>query len=119
MNNPQDEDAQAIEQIAAAGVDLTQPITIRFAIDVADQASAEAALRTLAAASFAAEVDFDEGEPDFDEAVDDPAEFGPAWTVYVTCVELLTYDYVIRIQNELNALTAPHGGICDGWEVEI
>ncbi|MCC9608172.1 ribonuclease E inhibitor RraB [Blastopirellula sp. JC732] len=119
MTYPDDADGQAIAEIAAAGVDLSQPLIIRFAIAVPNQSSAEASLHALAQNGYPGEIDFDEGEPDFDEAEDDPEEFGPMWTVYVEMVELLTYDNVIRIQNELDQLVEPHGGKCDGWEVAI
>ncbi len=38
-----------------------------------------------------------------------------AWTCYCTKSMLATYEGVVAAQGELEAISAPLGGHCDGW----
>ena len=41
------------------------------------------------------------------------------WTVYVSVEMIPDYDEIIRIQADLDRLSGPSGGICDGWGVML
>lgn len=114
---PDDADYDAINRLGEEGVDLKEPQIVDFSIAVSDETSANACHSALKDAGFDSRIDYDEGEPDFDPAVDDIDEFGPSWTVIATVRMLLTYTDVVRIQRQLSEITTPFGGIPDGWGV--
>ncbi len=117
---PDDADGQVLEQIAASGVDMSQPLAFEFTIDVADEASANDTKAALESAGYQATVEFDEGEPDEEGEIDpDDEEFGPAWTVYVGVKMVPDYNDLMRVQSEVREVVEPLGGILDGWGVML
>lgn len=113
---PDDADGAALAALAAEGVDMSQPLSIEFAVAAPDETSAQAIGDALAKAGYAAEIDFDEGEPDEDGKVDpDDEEFGPAWTVFATIKMVPEYQRIVEIQADLDRLARVHGGQADGW----
>ena len=78
---PDDEDGAVLADLAARGVDMSRPLAIEFPVAVPDEAAAKQTADAMAKAGYEPSIEFDEGEPDFDPATDDPEEFGPVWTV--------------------------------------
>jgi hypothetical protein len=117
---PNDADGDALREIAAHGVDMSQPQLIEFAVAAPDEAAANKIQAALAQHGYKGHVDFDEGEPDEDAENDpDDPEFGAAWTVYVGISMVPTHDEIMRIQADLDRIANPHGGRSDGWGVMI
>lgn len=114
---PDDADGAVLQELESHGVDMTQPLTIEFAIAAPDESSANSIAIALSATGYEPEIAYDEGEPDEDGEIDpeDEEEFGPSWSVYVSIEMVPTYDDIVRIQEELDALAQQHGGNADGW----
>lgn len=117
---PNDDDGNVLADLAAQGIDMTQPLDIEFPVSAPDEASANAIDKLLTEAGYDCLVEFDNGELDeADESDQDDEEFGPMWTVYVNVEMIPEYDEIIRIQADLDRLSGPLGGICDGWGVML
>ena len=117
---PNDDDGNVLADLAAQGVDMTQPLDIEFPVSAPDEASANAIEKALIDAGYECLVEYDDGELDEDdETAEDEEEFGPMWTVYVSVEMIPDYDEIIRIQADLDRLSGPTGGICDGWGVML
>ena len=117
---PDDDDGFVLRQLAAQGVDLTQPLLIEFAVAVPDEPAAEAVVEALAAAGYDAEAEYDEGEPDEDGNIDEEdEEFGPSWTVYANVEMVPDHQRLIEIQQDLDRIAGPLGGHADGWGVML
>lgn len=115
---PDDADGATLAELAAHGVDLTQPLLIEFPVAVPDESAAEETLRALTNAGYEAQIEYDEGEPDDEgELETDDEEFGPAWAVYATVEMVPDYQELRRIQAEFDRLAGPFGGRSDGWGV--
>uniref|UniRef100_A0A7C2NVA2 Ribonuclease E inhibitor RraB n=1 Tax=Schlesneria paludicola TaxID=360056 RepID=A0A7C2NVA2_9PLAN len=115
---PDDADGEVLAELAAHGVDLSQPLEIEFPVAVPDEASADKTQAALAKAGYESRIEYDEGEPDEEGNIDpDDEEFGPAWTVYVNRLMVPEHGEIQRIQAELDRLSQPFGGYCDGWGV--
>jgi hypothetical protein len=113
---PDDADGDVLTELAAHGVDMSQPLLIEFAVEAPDDPSAQAIEQALKAHGYETEIDYDEGEPDEDGEFDpDDEEFGPSWTVYANVRMVPEYDEIIRIQAELDRIANPLGGRSDGW----
>jgi hypothetical protein len=113
---PDDADGNVLADLAAHGVDMSQPLPIEFTVAAPNESSAQAIERALAKAGYATEVYFDEGEPDAAGKIDpDDPEFGPSWTVYAHVRMIPTYDEIMRIQADLTRLVEPLNGHADGW----
>jgi len=117
MNYPNDADGQALANVAASGMDMSQPVPIEFAIAVPGEHAGKAVYQAVSQKGYQSELYFDEGEPDFVEGDDE--EFGPSWTVYAVVTIEPSYENVVRIQAELDQLASKSGGKCDGWEVKL
>jgi hypothetical protein len=98
---PDDEDGDALFQVAQLGSDLSQPMEIDFVVAVPDEASGKTVARAARAAGYVTEV-----------ATDDDGE----WICYCTKEMVATYEAVVLAQEELRQLSAPYGGEPDGWE---
>src|SRR5690606_26222282 len=113
-----------LAELAAQGVDMTQPVLIEFAVAAPDDASATAIGEALTKAGYDSQVEYDAGEPDEDGEFDlddeeDDEEFGPSWTVFANVTMVPEYNEIMRIQADLDRLALPHGGQSDGWGVMI
>jgi hypothetical protein len=101
MEFPDDADGNALRELVLAGSDLSRPLTIDFTIAIptpeAGQAIAEAAEAV-----------------GYQVAVEQDAE-STSWTCYCTRDMIASYEALIAMQEELNRLSEPHGGYCDGW----
>ena len=113
---PDDADGAVLAQIAAGGVDMSRPMLIDFFVAVSDESTAEAVGNALARAGYDTQIEYDEGEPDEDGAIDpDDEEFGPSWTVCANVTMVPEYGEIIRIQAEFDRIAGPLGGKSDGW----
>jgi hypothetical protein len=117
---PDDDDGAVLADLAAQGIDMSQPLEIEFQVAAGDQSSANAIAQSLGKAGYDVQVDFDPGEPDEDGEIDpNDEEFGPAWTVIAAVRMIPECQEIIRIQQDLDRLAGPHGGFSDGWGVLI
>ena len=115
---PDDADGAVLAELAAQGIDMSQPLQIEFAVAAPDDASADTIDDALAEAGYDSQIEYDEGEPDEEDEIDpDDEAFGPSWTVYVSVRMVPEYAEIVRIQAELDRLARPLGGMSDGWGV--
>jgi|SaaInlStandDraft_1057018.scaffolds.fasta_scaffold194709_2 hypothetical protein len=113
---PDDADGAVLSNMAADGVDMTQPLELEFPVVAPNEQAANSIQNAIAQAGYQSEIVFDDGEPDEDGLIDpDDEEFGPTWDVYAKITMAPEYNEIIRIQAELSQLAAPFGGECDGW----
>ena len=101
MDYPSDADGDALRRVASDGNDMSQPMDIEFSVIVPDRLSAERVVSTSAEHGYAASLYHDDEDD--------------RWTVYCTKRMLASYDGVVRAQAELDRLSSPFGGCCDGW----
>ena len=88
-------------------------------VAVPNEDSANQTANAMTAAGYEPQIDFDEGEPDFDPSVDDAEEFGPCWTIFTAIEMVPDYKEIIRIQSELDEIGLPFHGKSDGWGVML
>jgi hypothetical protein len=100
MDYPNDADGDALRRVAERS-DMSKPMDIDFAVDVADKSIGEAVQRLAAQRGFRPTLYFDETYQ--------------RWTC--NCVKRMvpTYEAVIAAQKELDELSAAFGGYSDGW----
>ncbi len=98
---PDDEDGDALFQVAQLGSDLSRPMEIDFVVAVPDEASGKTVARAARASGYVTEV-----------ATDDEGD----WICYCTKEMIASYEAVVLAQEELRQLSAPYGGEPDGWE---
>lgn len=117
---PDDEDGAVLAELAVQGIDLSKPLPIEYAVAVPSEESANSTAEALTKAGYEVEIDYDEGEPDEEDEIDEEDDdFGPSWSVYANVTMVPKYDEIIRIQAELDQLARPFGGYADGWGVLI
>lgn len=117
---PNDADGAVLADLAAQGVDMSQPLLIEFPVAVPDEASANKTLKAMTKAGYDSHIEHDEGEPDDAWETDpDEEEFGPSWTVVANVRMVPEYNEIMRIQAELDRLARPFGGSSDGWGVML
>jgi len=115
---PDDADGSVLADLAALGIDMTQPMDIEFPVAAPDEEAANAIASALIAAGYDAHVEYDDGEPEEESDEDedeDEDDFVPGWDVYVSTRMVPDYDEIIRIQADLGRLANPLGGMSDGW----
>src|SRR5262245_41585984 len=101
MTFPDDADGDALRRVAGNGSDMSKPMEIDFTVDVPSEAAGRQVAERAALLGYRAKVDHD---------VEDDV-----WTCYCTKRMLATYDDVVAAQVELEAVSVPFGGHCDGW----
>lgn len=101
LSFPNDADGDALRRVVRGGSDMSKPMEIDFTIDVPDEGAGRAIADRAGLLGYRTKVGHD-GEDD-------------AWTCYCTKLMLATYDGVVAAQEELEAISAPSGGHCDGW----
>jgi hypothetical protein len=101
MSNPypNDADGDELRNVAESGADMSRPMIIDFSVEVPDEGTARRVAEVVVARGF---------DPSISENAD-------SWSVYCSKSMLATYEGVVAVKAELNALLNPHGGICDGW----
>ncbi len=115
---PDDADGSVLADLAALGIDMTQPMDIEFPVAAPDEEAAIEIARVLTEAGYEAHVEYDDGESE-DEEQDGDEEFIPGWDVYANVHMVPDYDEIIRIQADLSRLANPLGGMSDGWGVML
>ncbi len=117
---PDDADGSVLADLAALGIDMTQPMDIEFPVAAPNEEAANAIAAALIAAGYDAQVEYDDGEPEDDSEEDEEDdEFVPGWDVYVSTRMVPDYDEIIRIQADLGRIANPMGGMSDGWGVML
>jgi len=101
MEFPNDADGDALRRLAADGNDMARPMAIEFTIAVPSRAAGQAVALAAQAAGYRT-------------SVEQVAE-ERTWTCYCTKHMIASYEAVVLAQRELNRLSGPHGGQCDGW----
>ena len=98
---PADSDGDALRKVVDAGADMSRPMVIDFSVDAPDQSVAIRVAELVAPLGFDPDISFDDDSK--------------SWSVYCGKSMLATYDGVVSVQAELNALLGPLGANCDGW----
>ena len=98
---PDDEDGNALRNIALSGSDMSRPMMIDFAIDASSKSIALACLAAIEDAGLEGQLYQDEDDQ--------------RWAVYVAIRMIADYDGIMRTQRILGELAAEHGGTADGW----
>jgi len=98
---PNDADGDALRRLAADGNDMARPMTIDFTVVIPSLAAGHAVAGAAQEIGYRSSVEHDE-----------EAE---TWTCYCTRHMVASYDAIVLAQRELNRLSGPHGGHCDGW----
>jgi len=101
INYPDDDDGDALRRVAEDGNDMSKPMDIDLSVAVPDKESGDRVAELARARGYAVDVYFDEEDE--------------SWTCYCTKNMLVTYDGVVTAQEELDELSEPFGGYCDGW----
>ena len=105
---PNDADGDALRGIAESGSDMSQPMDVDVQIAAPDEAVAARVAEETAKLGYRTSIYFDEEELD-------PEDAGDLWTCECTKTMLLTYDAIIAVQSELDAVAKPLDAYVDGW----
>jgi hypothetical protein len=105
MKFPNDADGQALQSLYKDGVNFKKPQSVEFFVAVPNEATGEKLSRVLKEAGFNC---FLEQDDETDE-----------WACCTSKRRLLNYNEIVKIQNELNNISKPHGGYSDGWGVFV
>lgn len=98
---PNNADGDALRRVAADGSDMSKPMVIDFSVAIPDETSGNHVASATRSAGYDSYVsqDKDSGE----------------WTCYCTKSMIATYVSVVSVQDELDKISHPFGGITDGW----
>jgi hypothetical protein len=98
---PDDEDGDALQRVAEAGAEMTEPMRIEFTIAVPSVECAHSLAERIAGLGYEPDLYLDE-------------ETGSV-SLYCARMMLASYEGVVSAQFELNQLCQPVGANCDGW----
>src|SRR5580693_4585527 len=98
---PNDDDGDALRNVAESGADMSRPMVIDFSVEVRDEPTARRVAELVAAHGYDPSISEEDG--------------GQSWSVSCSKSMLATYEGVVTVQAELNELVKPHGGSCEGW----
>jgi Regulator of ribonuclease activity B len=101
MDFPNDADGDSLRRVAESGSDMSRPMIIDFTIQAPDEHAARHIAGLVSAIGFDPSISDNEGRN--------------SWSVYCSISMLATYDGVVAAQSQLNEVSRPHGGSCDGW----
>ncbi len=102
MNYPDDPHGESLRKVAEAGADMSLPMTIDFSVEAPDERAARAIAELVSTHGF-------------DPSLSDNGGSG-SWSVFCSKTMLATYEGVVAAQAQLNELSKPHAGHCDGWQ---
>ena len=105
MKFPNDADGDALRSLYKDGVNFNKPQSVEFFVAVPDKTIGEKLSQVLKGEGFNCFLDQD----------DETEE----WACCCSKRMLLNYNELIKIQNNLNNLSKPHGGYSDGWGVFV
>lgn len=98
---PRDADGDALRRIAGHGSDMSKPMLVDFFVAVPNEKSGNLVARAATRLGYSASVERD------------PAE--GSWTCYCSRELILTYESVMKAQEELADVSGQFGGAMDGW----
>jgi len=98
---PSDADGDALRRLAADGNDVARPMTIEFTVAVPSLAAGHAVAGAAQENGYRTSVEHDEE--------------GESWTCYCSRHMVASHETIVLAQRELNRLSGPHRGHCDGW----
>jgi hypothetical protein len=104
------EGKNALEQLAAEGVDFASPAEIAFAIEAPDEASAVAIEKALIKQRYNSRIHFSPGEVENDKENTSNAVCGSAWMVYTKATMTARHEKIIRLKADLVRIAKPYGG---------
>jgi hypothetical protein len=110
VSNPVEQDRVVLEQLSAAGADLTQAREVVHYIHLPSREAAEA---------FAPMVVNQGYEPDIREPAPESADDPRPWTVAATTHSIVTEQSVATARRSFTELAAEYGGVYDGWEAAV
>ncbi len=96
-----DGDAQLIAKLVAAGVDMSQPMTVEHFLTLPDERSARQVVAKLASSGGTVRLN--------------PSLMGRSWAVRVAFPMVVTLERITAIREQLGAFAAEHGGEYTGW----
>jgi regulator of RNase E activity RraB len=99
---PNDSDGDALRRVERDGSDMSKPMSIDYQLAMPDAKSSEAVAKLAR-------------ELGYHVAIYDSPECSLPLTCQCSTRMLATYDGVLAVQAELNALSKPFGGFVDGW----
>ena len=115
---PDDADGAVLADLAAQGVDMSQPLDIDFPVSAPDEASANAIASSLGVAGYDSRIVYYDGEPDEDGEVDPDDQESRAGGRTIANVRMIPeYKGIMRIQADLDRIARRLVGKTDGWEV--
>jgi regulator of ribonuclease activity B len=98
---PDDADGDALRRVADDGSDMSKPMEIDFTVAVPGESAGKAIAERAGLLGYRTKVARDREDD--------------AWTCYCTKRMLATHEGVVAAQAELQAISVPFGGHCDGW----
>jgi regulator of RNase E activity RraB len=99
---PNDSDGDALRGVLRNGSDMSKPMYIDFHVAMPTEESANAMAKEVRRLGYRT-------------SVYDSTKCRLPWTCQCSTRMLATYEGVLAIQAELEALSAPFGGFTDGW----
>ena len=105
-----DGDRQVLEQLAAAGADLTEAREVVHYVHLPSREAAEA---------FAPMVVNQGYEPEIREPAPESADDPRPWTVAATSHAVVTPESAALARRNFTELAAEYGGMYDGWEAAV
>ena len=103
-------DRRVIEQLGAAGADLSQPREVVHYIHLPSREAAEAFAPMVANQGY---------QPQIHEPAPESADDSRPWTVAATGVLVVTDEAVAVARRSFTELAAEYGGAYDGWEASV
>ena len=101
MSYPHDDDGDALRRVAEEGSDMSKSMRIDFAVLAPNIDAAEAIAKAARPLRYETRIDQD-------------SESG-RWTCYCSREMLATNEAIVDAQRELDAISKPFSGCCDGW----
>jgi hypothetical protein len=110
IGDPVESDRLVLEQLVAAGADLSQPREVVHYVHLPSREAAEA---------FAPMVLNQGYEPQIHEPAPEAADDPRPWTVAATAHGVVTEEAVATSRRSFTELAAEYGGVYDGWEASV
>jgi hypothetical protein len=111
MNWPDDEDGDVLRMLDERGFDFNKEVKIDFEIDFdhwpLSKEEIDAITRRYPGCEF--------NDPD----EEDIAEGEVNGTVNLQIISRVTYEFVVRTQEEITRKVKPYGGWCESWGVSL
>jgi hypothetical protein len=109
-SDPIEGDRLVLEQLSAAGADLSQPREVVHYVHLPSREAAEAFVPMVVNQGF---------EPQIREPLPESADDPRPWTVVATSHAVVTVEGVAAARRSFTELAAEYGGAYDGWEAGV